>query len=121
MNKRILVVENDKDILEIIGQVLSNEGYTVALYQSEKNIFNKVVEFNPDAIVLDIFKPTLAGTELCRQLKAAQATAHIPVVAISTHPEISKVKEICADEVVPKPFNLDGLLDVLDEQLRGIS
>ena len=119
MNKRVLVVENDKSILEIIGLVLEEAGYTTALYSNEKDIFEKITAFQPDAIVLDIFRPTLESTELCRQLKEAQTTADIPVIAMSTHPEIHKVKEICADDVVPKPFNLDGLLDVLEEQLKG--
>jgi CheY-like chemotaxis protein len=102
MNKRVLVVENDKSILEIIGLVLEEEGYTTSLHNSEGGILEKITAFEPDIIVLDIFRPTLESTELCRQLKAAQATAHIPVIALSTHPEINKVKEICADDVVPK-------------------
>jgi DNA-binding response OmpR family regulator len=118
MKQRILVVENDQHILELIGIILEEAGYEVGLYTNEDGIFNKIMDFKPDAILLDIFKPTIEGTELCRQLKEAHPTTHIPVVVLSTHPQIGKVKEICADEVVPKPFDIDGLLDILKDQLK---
>ena len=118
MKKRILVVENDLAILELITLVLHEEDYVVDAIPTEKNIFDHIVSFVPDAILLDIVMPTLKGTELCREIKAAEGTKHIPVIVLSTHPQIQKVKEVCADEVVEKPFDIDGLLGVLDEQLR---
>lgn len=121
MKKRVLVIENDQHILELIGLILDEAGYETALYGNEAHIFDHIVNFRPDAIILDIFKPTLEGTELCRQLNEAQQTSHIPIIALSTHPQIQKFKEICADETVSKPFNIDGLLEVLQEQLRSAS
>ena len=121
MKKRILVVENNRDILDLISLVLDEAGYEVDLYQNEKDIFNKITEFQPDAILLDIIKPTLEGTELCRQIKEAEDTSHIPVIVLSTHTQIHKVKEICADETIEKPFDIDGLLEILDQQIKSIS
>jgi DNA-binding response OmpR family regulator len=121
MKKRILVVENNRDILELISLILTEEGYELSLFINETNIFEHIKTFEPDAILLDIVQPTLEGTELCRQLKAAEGTSHIPVIVLSTHPHIQKVKEICADEIVPKPFDIDGLLEVLQEQLKSVS
>lgn len=121
MKKRILVVENDRDILEMIALLLDEEGYETCLYSSEKNIFEHIMAFNPDAILLDIVKPTVEGTELCRQIKEAEDTKHIPVIVLSTHPQIQKVKEVCADEVVPKPFDVDALLEILATQLKTAS
>ena len=117
MKKRILVVESDKDILELISIVLDEAGYDYSLYSNEKDIFEHIVEFKPDAILLDIVRPTVEGTELCRQIKAAEGTKQIPVVVLSTHPQIERVKEVCADEVVPKPFDIDTLLETLKDQL----
>ncbi len=121
MKKRILVVENDKAILDLIGILLNEAGYELSLYTNERNILAHVNDFMPDAILLDIMKPTLEGTELCRQLKDAKETNHIPIIALSTHPHIQKAKEICADEIVPKPFDIDGLLEVLQDQLKNAS
>ncbi len=117
MKKRILVVENNKDILELISIVLEDEGYEVSLYLNEMGIFEHIVAFKPDAILLDIIKPTIEGTELCRQIKAAEGTKHIPVVVLSTHPQIEKVKDICADDTIEKPFDIEELLAALKEQL----
>lgn len=119
MKKRILVVENNKEILEMISMLLEDEGYEVNPYITESNIFEHIVAFNPDAILLDIVKPTVEGTELCRQIKEAEGTSHIPVIVLSTHPQIQQVKQVCADEVVPKPFDIYFLLDVLAEQLAN--
>ena len=119
MKKRILVVENNKDILDLISLVLDEAGYESDLYLSERNIFDKITEFNPDAILLDIIKPTIEGTELCRQIKEAEGTSHIPVIVLSTHTQIHKVKEICADETIQKPFDIDILLEVLNEQIKN--
>jgi len=121
MKKRILVVENNRDILELISFVLTEAGYELSLFSTEKDIFKHIIDFQPDVILLDIIKPTIEGTELCRQLKEADHTTHIPVIALSTHPQIQKVKEICADEIVEKPFDIDGLLETLEDTLRAAS
>lgn len=121
MRKRILVVENNKDILELISLVLEEAGYDVNLFSNEKDIFSHIVKFQPDAILLDIIQPTIQGTELCRQIKEAEGTNHIPVIVLSTHPHIKKVKDVCADEVVAKPFDIDGLIEVLNEQVKSVS
>ncbi len=117
MKKRVLVVENSPEILELITILLTEEGYVVSPVISERNIFEQITEFNPDAILLDIVKPTLEGTELCREIKEAEGTSHIPVIVLSTHPQINKAKEVCADEVVKKPFDIDLLLEVLKENI----
>ncbi|RZL32623.1 MAG: response regulator, partial [Pedobacter sp.] len=111
------VVENNKDILGLISMVLEQAGYEYELYTNERNIFEHIIQFEPDAILLDIIQPTLEGTELCRQIKEAEGTTHIPIIVLSTHPKIEKVKEICADEVIAKPFDIDFLLDTLAESL----
>ena len=121
MKKRVLVVENNRDILELISLVLDEAGYEVDLYQSEKNIFDKITEFQPHAILLDIIRPTVEGTELCRQIKEAEGTNHIPVIVLSTHNQIHKVKEVCADETIEKPFDIDGLLEILDQQINSVN
>lgn len=119
MKKRVLVVENNKEILELISIVLKDAGYEISLWLNEKGIYEHIIEFKPDAILLDIIKPTVEGTALCEQIKEAEGTKHIPVIVLSTHPQIEKVKDICADEVVEKPFDIEGLLDTLNEQLKA--
>jgi len=117
MNKKILVLEKNRDILELINIVLTNEGYCVDLLSSEKEIFEHIRNFQPDAILLDIISPTEEGTALCKTIKAAEDSSHIPVIVLSTHPRPEIVKEICADEVVAKPFDISFLLSTIAHQL----
>ena len=71
--------------------------------------------------LLDVVRVTVEGTELCRQIKAAEGTTHIPLIVLSTHPQIDKVKQVCADEIVKKPFDIDLLLAVLKDQIHANS
>lgn len=118
MKKRILVVENDPNILEIIAIVLSEEGYEVNSLSSGDGIFGYIKQFKPDVILLDVIRTTDEGTALCRAIKAAEGSAHIPVIVLSTHPKAKQTKEICADEVVPKPFDLMDLVAAVEQQLQ---
>jgi len=117
MKKKILVLEKNKDILELIDIILSEEGYELDLISSDKEVFNHIKDFGPDAILLDIIHPTAEGTALCKAIKAAEDTSNIPVIVLSTHPKAEVVKEICADEVVPKPFDVSLLVSVIEQQL----
>lgn len=117
MKKKILVVEKNKDIAELIHVILTEQGYTVDLLSANDSIFDHIKNFHPDVILLDIINPTEEGTQLCQAIKAAEETAHIPVIVLSTHPRAAVIKEICADEVIHKPFDISNLVSVVEEQL----
>jgi DNA-binding response OmpR family regulator len=119
MKKKILVVEGDRDIREIISYILEEEGYEPILCYPEAEIIELIQLHEPDAILLDIIELSDRGTELCRSIKADKTTGHIPVIVLSTHSKIEKVKEVCADEVIRKPFDITVLLDVLKEQMAA--
>jgi CheY-like chemotaxis protein len=120
MKKRIFVVENDETILEIVESLLIDEGYDVKAIQPEGSIYEQIEHYKPDVILLDIIKPTDQGTELCRTLKADYRTKHIPVVVLSTHSKVAEtIKSVCADEVVPKPFDIFDLLNTIELQLSA--
>ncbi len=117
MKKRIVVVEPDLDIREIVGHILSDRGFEVIPYENEKGMFENIVFIMPDIILLDIFSVTEAGTELCRRLKEDPKTRDIPVIVLSTHTRAEIVKEICAEDVIPKPFDIDHLILVVEEHV----
>lgn len=119
MKRKILVLENDADILQIISHILTDEGYQPILCKTDEGIVDLILHHQPDVILLDIVSPSEQGTRLCRTLKENSATSHIPVVVLSTHSRIEVVKEICADEVIEKPFDIDLLLEVVKEQLAA--
>ncbi|MHB1179717.1 MAG: response regulator, partial [Daejeonella sp.] len=77
MKKRIVVVERERDILEIVTHILTDRGFHVIPYQSEKGIFENIVDIMPDIILLDIISVSEMGTELCRKIKKFDKTKHI--------------------------------------------
>jgi len=117
MKKKILVFEKNKDILDMLGIILNEEGYSVDLIADEKEVNQHINDFHPDAILLDVITPTAEGTALCKAIKSAEDTSRIPVIVLSTHPRAAVVKEICADEVIPKPFDISFLIFVIEQQL----
>ena len=119
MKRKILVVESDADICMIISHVLTEEGYEPILCADHEAVFENIRTHKPDVILLDVIRPTEAGTELCRTLKAADSTRHIPVIVLSTHSRIEEVKQGCADEIVKKPFDIDTLVGAVKQQLAA--
>lgn len=117
MKKRIVVVEPDLDIREIVSHILTDRGFEVIPYQNEIGIFEHIIEIMPDVILLDIYSITEQGTELCRQIKKDPKTKDIPVIVLSTHTRAAIVKEICAEDVIPKPFDIDHLILVVEEHV----
>lgn len=113
--KKILVLEKNPDILDLIDIVLKDAGYETDLISSELEVFDHIKDFQPDVILLDIISPTTEGTAICEAIKAAEEYCHIPVIVLSTHPRAEVVKEICADEVVPKPFDIFFLVAVIEQ------
>jgi DNA-binding response OmpR family regulator len=118
MEKRILVIENDKGIRELISTLLAEAGYLVYLIGTEDDAFEEIKNFKPDAILLDVVQSTEKGTELCRAIKENENTGHIPVIVLSTNVQVTEtIKEVCADEVMPKPFDVDELMNAIKTQL----
>ncbi len=117
MMKKILVVERDKDILHVIEYILKEHNYNVFTAHTEKEIISSIKEITPDAILLDVIKPTEEGTALCNAIKAHPEICHIPVIVLSTHFNIQSLKSVCADEVLEKPFDIHELVAVIERQL----
>jgi DNA-binding response OmpR family regulator len=120
MRKKIFIVENDASILDIVSALLLDEGYEVSAAGTEDKILEKIELFRPHLILLDIVRPTEKSTELCRALKANNRTKSIPVIVLSTHTKVAEtIKKICADEVIPKPFDIFDLLNTIELQLSA--
>jgi DNA-binding response OmpR family regulator len=120
MKKKIFVVENDVSILEIVTALLTDEGYSVKAVGTEDSVFEEIELFKPHVILLDIITPTEKGTLICRTLKADKKTKHIPVIVLSTHSKmVETVKNVCADEVIPKPFDICDLLETIELHLSA--
>src|SRR5690349_14380185 len=110
MNKNVLVVGDDPDILDAICFMLEDAGYHVKT--TEKAEYAENLEDTngnlPDLIILDVLLSGKDGRQICKKLKSQQNTRHIPVIMISAHPSAEKsIVDVGADDFLAKPFDID--------------
>jgi len=121
MAKKILVIEDDKDIREAITLMLQNSGYDVTSSEGAK-ILKSLPEINPDLILLDNWltewRSDANGQEISKQLKTDPATQHIKIIIFSAVNNVKQIAEAgLADGYIQKPFDIDHLLNVVGNML----
>ena len=124
MAKKILVIEDDRDIRESIQYALEEGGYDVVASEDSK-VLKQFEQIAPDMVLLDNWltewKSDANGQQISWNLKTNPATKHIPVVIISA---VSNIKEIAeaglADGYLRKPFDLDELLALVKKHVEGL-
>ncbi len=118
---RILVIDDDIDILSVMEILLSMKGFDVEVTAKGDNIFPKIDSFKPDLILLDVLISGFDGRAICQQLKANEETRVIPVIMFSAHPgAAATISDYGADDFIAKPFDVTNLLAKVNAQL-GIS
>ena len=121
---KVLVVEDDLTVQELLQLNLSKDGWTVAMADSGEDALLKVADFIPDLIVLDLMLPGMDGTQVCRQVRSYPKTSKIPIVMLSARSQDEDViagLENGADDYITKPFNLDVLRARIQAVLRRSS
>ena len=115
---KILVIDDDKPILEVVKIILSNEGYDVEIISDWLEAFGMIKSYKPDLIILDIFIAGSDGRVICKELKKSKTTVNIPVILFSaTHRLESYTKDSNAQGYLKKPFETKDLLDIVRENL----
>ncbi len=107
MKKRVLVVDDEKDIVDLLRYNLVREGYEVIAASNGRDALEKATS-KPDLILLDLMMPVLDGLEACKRLKADPATASIPVVFLTARSgEVDEILglELGADDYIQKPIS----------------
>jgi len=109
---KILIVDDAEDTVDLLKKRFHSEGYdTAEAYNGEEGI-QKVAEYNPDLIVLDVMMPKINGYEVCQRLKSDEKTKYIPILMLTAKGEVEhKVKglDIGADDYMSKPFDYKEL------------
>ena len=120
MPSLIHVLEDDEDIREIIGCILTDAGYLTQLSACVRE-FNKLIKVTlPDLILMDVRLPDGNGKELCHRIKQNTATANIPVILISASANRHMLlEESLADDFISKPFDIYFLIDTITSKLPG--
>ena len=115
---RILVVDDDIDILSVMEILLTMKGFEVEVTARGENTFPKVESFMPDLIILDVLISGHDGRTICKQLKTTEATKNIPVIMFSAHPgAAATIADYGADDFISKPFDVNDLLKKVNSQL----
>ena len=110
---KILVIEDNPDIKEVLSYILKDDGHDVisCLDGASLNALDKI---EPDLILMDDILPDTRGSEFCRRLKSDESTKDIPVILISAMPNLPETARNCyADAYIEKPFNIDHISDVI--------
>ena len=121
---RILAVDDEEDILELIRYNLEREGYSVTCVESGEDCIEKVREQAPDLILLDLMLPGIDGLSVCRIVKSDVKTASVPIVMLTAKGEESDIVsglELGAEDYVTKPFSTKVLIARVRSVLRRVS
>jgi two-component system phosphate regulon response regulator PhoB len=119
--KHILVVDDEEDILELVGYNLENAGFQVTTAREGEVALKLIRGKNPDLIILDLMLPGIDGLDICRILKSDRETESIPILMLTARGEetdIVKGLEIGADDYVTKPFSPKVLIARVNALLR---
>jgi phosphate regulon transcriptional regulator PhoB len=121
MSSRVLIVEDEPDIRDLVVHHLKREGYQVSAASSGEEALRQVQAAPPDLVLLDLMMPAMDGLEVCRRLRQDPATASLPIVMLTAKgDEVDRVLglEIGADDYIVKPFSPKELLARVRAVLR---
>jgi CheY-like chemotaxis protein len=116
---KILVIDDDIPTLEVVKIILESEGYIVETISDWLQVFQKIKEFKPGLIILDIFIAGSDGRVICKELKRSKTTTNIPVILFSATNRLEAyTKDSNAQGYLKKPFEKSQLTDIVKEWIR---
>ena len=107
---RVLVVDDDPDLVAICSLVLESEGYAVDAASNGSEAVDKIESNDIDVVLLDVMMPVLDGLSVCKMVKRNPRTKDLPVVLISASSVLRERGRGCADAVIEKPFDINDLV-----------
>ena len=120
MANRIMVVDDDPAILDVLRLILEDEGYEVVTASNEDEVFGWDAA-RPELILLDLWLSGDSGQTICRRLKADPTTSQIPVILVSANQDSAEIaRDSGADGFIRKPFDLDEILAMIRRHLDGV-
>ena len=115
---KILVVDDDIDILSVMKILLSMKGFDVEVTSRGENAVPKIESFKPDVILLDVLISGYDGRAICKQFNSNESSRDISVIMFSAHPgAAATIAEYGADDFIAKPFDVNNLMKKVNRQL----
>ncbi len=121
MSDKVLIIEDEQNIRELLNFNISNAGYNVYAADNGSDGMTKAAEILPDLIILDLMLPDIDGFEVCKSLKSQANTKSIPIIMLTAKSEeFDKILglELGADDYITKPFSIRELLARIKVVLR---
>ncbi|MEZ4638879.1 MAG: response regulator transcription factor [Caldilineaceae bacterium] len=119
MKKRILVVDDDRTLLELLRAHLQRHDYDVVVAENGATALRMAYQSHPDLIILDVMMPEMSGIEVCKRLREMSNTPIIMLTALSQENYVIKALDAGADDYVRKPYTIGELLARIKVQFRA--
>lgn len=118
MSKKVLIIDDDLPILEVMKIILEEKGYEIEVISNPKNIEKKIEQSQPALILLDIWVAGMHGADIVKLIHNNNAISKIPVVLISANNEVEKIAKECgATSFLSKPFDIDDLAALVQKNI----
>lgn len=121
MGKKILIVDDNLLMIEVMTYILINNGYKVFTISSGNGVFELIKKEHPDLIILEAVLPGLNGKEICQLIKLNKTTQNLPVIMCSGDESIDDLlkQKGAPDDVLHKPFDISSLIKKVQCQLAA--
>lgn len=122
MSKKILILDDDSDILEILSFVLSEIGYETRTLEHGATVFEDITNFQPDLILMDVMLGDMDGRAICQHIKTNSLTSCLPVILISGTHDLAESLDLpgAPNDFLAKPFNIEDLLTKVARQILRV-
>jgi two-component system, OmpR family, alkaline phosphatase synthesis response regulator PhoP len=122
MSKRILIVDDEPNIVAALEFLLQKNGYAVKVAANGEDALAQLDAFKPDLVLLDVMMPKVSGYEVCQRMRAQPQWRHMKIVMLSAkgrEVEVSKGMSVGADLYVTKPFSSIELVATIGKLVSG--
>ena len=115
----LLIVDDDHSITDILRSVCEDEGYRVVVAGNGREAMECLKVERPDLVLCDVMMPSMDGRTVCRNMKADPELRSIPFLLMSAARDFANDKSCGYDAFIPKPFDLDELLETISDSLNS--
>ena len=121
--KKILVVDDEKEICSLVENVLSGEGYQVFKANKCDEVLSRLDEISPDLILIDVIMPEMSGIELCEKIKENPLFENVPVLMMTGYDNEERKADSYAsgaNNFIAKPFNIKELVSIIKNEFAEV-
>lgn len=121
MSKKILIVDDNELIIEVMSYILTNNGYEVSSLPNGYHVIEEVKKTHPDLLIIDAIMPGIDGRDICKILKMNKDTKDLPVIICSSEDDLdATLTQIGApNDILHKPFDMSALINKVQFQLAA--